>query len=294
VLRLILIITSLISAAGNYAFLIGLEDQESYMFYLSFSSCFSGLFCYGFLPVLSTKYRPTTVLAVIVATCFFASLMFLGVFSLSAALVVSTIFLFLCTEIVLSSDRAWRKISYLRVAMLTSGVISWVYEDFLSISLRFAVVLLASAFLSMSIMRRNSIRVTIAKSQIRLLALVLINLTWVYLLPLFLIDKLETEEQLFVYMGSTIIPLIYFKAQDAVFKLDIVGGGKSGRFSSLAFLLVFAVPLVLFYICFFPLSVYGVISAPLDVVAIFSISSTVFLIMNIYLTNSLSHQSDAF
>ena len=291
-LRLILVITSLISAAGNYAFLIGLEDQESYMFYLSFSSCFSGLFCYGFLPVLSTKYRPTTVFAVIAATCVFAALIFLSVLSLSAALVVSTIFLFLCAEIVLSSVRAWRKIYYLRIVMLTSGIISWVYEDFLSISLRFAAVLLASTLLSIGILKRNSIGVTVAKSQIKLLALVVINLTWVYLLPLLLIDKLKTEEQLFVYMGSTIIPLVYFKAQDAVFKLEIVGGEKSGRFSSLIFLFGFAVPLVLFYICFFPLSVYGIISAPLEVVAVFSISSTALLIMNIYFTNSLSQQSD--
>ena len=260
------------------------------MYYLSLSSCFSGLFCYGFLPILSTKYRPATVLLLIVVTCAIAALMFLSVFSLSAAFVISTIFLFLCVEIVLSSDRAWRKIYYLRVVMLFSGTISWVYEDPLSIFLRFLAIFLISFLLLVDLLKRNSIRMAVARSQTMLLILVVINLSWVYLLPLMLIDKLKGDEQLFVYMGSTISPLLYFKAQDAVFKLEIIGGEKSGRFSSLVFLFGFSVPLVLLYICFVPLSFYGVISAPIEDVVIFSLASTAFLFLNIYFTHRLSRE----
>jgi hypothetical protein len=286
--RLIFLMTSFASAVGNYGFLVGLDNRPDYMFYLSFSSFFAGFFCYGFLPTFMAKRSPYAVSLMITVLWAIGCVTFLGIFSVPGALVVSTVFLFLCAEMTLASSRSWSRIFLLRVLMCATGIISWVSPDLTAILIRAIFIGSIAAFAIFEGARKNVWESQPAPSQSTLVLLVITNLVWVYLLPLIMVNAADSDQKLALYMITTLVPLIYFKAQDVVFKVDVVGGDQDQKSSSLLFLGVFAVPLGLFYVSFPILQLTNLVSTPFNTVILYTVSSIILLILNVYLTNSLS------
>lgn len=287
-LRLVLLATSFAAAFGNYGFLLGLNSPTNYMFSLSISSCIAGVFCYGFLPNLLQEKTPANILSRFLLLGVSGALILYFMVSNIASMVFVTIFLFMCSEIVLASRSQWKFMYSLRFLMLLTGVFSWLVSDLSAIGLRMVLITLpALGFLAIwARMPKPSDQKELPQKS--LLILVFTNLTWVYLLPLIAVLDPENTQKLGFYIVTTITPLIYFKAQDVIFKADILGqGGNDGK-ASFVFLLVFAVPLALFYLSIPVLLHLGVVSGNAAHIWAFSLVSLMFLSLNIFLTNALS------
>ncbi|WP_143849679.1 hypothetical protein [Octadecabacter ascidiaceicola] len=277
------------SALGNFTFLIGLEAAEDYIFSLSLSSFSAGVFGYAILPNLVFKLP----LAKIINLLLFLTFCAFGLTSISstAGFVLAMILTFVSAEIILSAHEAWRHLILLRITMMISGVLSWVQPDGPALIIR-AFLVAALVFWVLGLVKRASIRVQGAPkiASLPLLSLVATNLIWVYILPLFLITGVSQSEQKVLYIAATVFPLLYFKAQDVVFKLDILARANEGN-SPQKFLLFFATPLALLY-CVAPI-VQAIMNggglAPSSV--IFSALSLGFLFVNYWLTSSLQMQS---
>lgn len=287
IIRLLMLTTSFAPAMGNYGFLIGLENQPDYMFFLSFSSCFAGIFCYGFLPIISSKYPPKVVFLSIITLWFIGCATFFGTMSISASLVLSTIFLFVCAEIYFAATSQWIYIYSLRALMCGTGILSWLETDFAAILVRTLIVGFAAALLLIKSTSTLAPSLRKPPSLLLLLSLVSVNLVWVYLLPLILIHSAIDAQKLTVYLITTIVPLMYFKAQDAVFKVDVVAAVQI-KSSSFFFMSLFAVPLVFSYCAFPVLVLFDSFSIPLSTVLVFSAISLLLLFLNLYLTNKLA------
>jgi|GEM_PF-5396293 len=285
IFRLFLLASSLASALGNFVFLIGLETAQAYIYSLSLSSLFVGAFGYAVLPnlVFGQSFARVFWLLFGLAVCA------LGIAAISAiaGLVLLTILTFLSAEIVLSAHGAWRQLTILRITMLLTGLLSWVLADHPAVMFR-AFGVAATVFITLQLARLAGYKAEGAPkiASIPLLGLVATNLVWVYILPLYLIGGVALSEQKVIYILATVCPLLYFKAQDAVFKLDILARTKGGG-SPWKFLLAFAVPLAVFYFLapFVRASFYG--DEVFGISVLFSLLSLVFLAMNFILTSWL-------
>lgn len=286
--RFLLVASSLLSAAGNYIFLFGLDEQTSYIFVLSFSSCLAGFYCYGFMPTLFEKVTAFHLCALTLAFLLLGSVPFHIGFGSYAVLVLATIFAFISTEMILARCGYWNKVYVLRLVMFITGLSSWIFPDLLSITLRFVGVLFFSLFCWALYVRSNIIDRVGRRSAWGFIALVCVNLSWVYLMPLLLVGALRENDQVFVYVISTVAPLIYFKGQDAIFKFDVVGDSSGSKSGGLVFLSYFAVPLVLLYLAFLPIGYFSVLDAPMASIMRFVFSSLFLLSLNVWLTYRLS------
>ena len=273
---------------GNFIFLVGLEAAQAYIFSLSISSFFAGAFGYAVLPNLAFKLPFASIINLLYFLTF--SAFGLIVVSATAGLVMAMILTFLSAEIILSAHSAWRKLITLRITMMLSGTLSWFLIDEPALIFR-ALWVSATVFIVLHLADKTNRKIQSAPRipSLPLLSLVATNLIWVYILPLLLVVGHSQSEQKVLYIAATVCPLMYFKAQDVVFKLDILAHAEQES-SSKKFLFSFAVPLALLYFITPVIQASFYTAGDILISVLFSILSLGFLVANYWLTFSLQAQ----
>lgn len=276
-----MLFSSLVSAAGNFIFLFGLGDASAYIASLSISSFIVGGVCYTILPNFLYSASCNRI-KVYISICALLAVLF-APFSTIASFVFLSTLMVIAAEIVFSTFSAWGAVMVVRGAVLISGFFSWVMSDVDAIIMRgffAAILVLILLWFSKFDFER---RLEGGKLSTPLLVfLALINLTWVYILPLLLVIDSSQFEKKILYVMATAFPLLYHKAQDVIFKVNVLSG--TGSVGSVRFLTFFAVPLACVYIFFPFLQYFAEGGDKLVLAVVFSGLSLLFLAVNLRLT----------
>ncbi len=286
----LILLSSLASAAGNYLFLGGLEDQKSYILALSVSSSIAGFLAYGILPQIVSSWPSRKVgllFGIIASLCCGAIGILLG---FSSSVVFLMIFAYINGEILLSQSGDWLKVHICRIAMFVTGWASWLLLDQQSIFLR-GVLMLALLTCLIKTRRKAPEKEPHSENTKNLFVLlVLSNLFWVYVTPLIIVFDASDKQAFMVYLITTISPLVYFKVQDVIFKTDVIGP-QSSKSNNSNFLLLVAIPLTLAYLAAVPLSAWGLLSSSPLRTLLFSSISILLLLSNYLITKMLSEKN---
>lgn len=290
-LYVLILLSSLASAAGNYLFLGGLEDQKSYILALSISSSIAGFLAYGVLPQVIDGWHPKKLSVNFTILALICSGIIGLLLSTSSAIIFLMIFAYINGEIILSRSGDWGKIHICRIAMLATGFLSWSLVDQYSILLRGIFIITLIGYMQLTRTPAPRKLKPVKEKRRLFILLVLTNLFWVYVTPLIIVFDASDQQAFLVYLISSVSPLVYFKAQDVIFKVEIIGPTSKQENSGNGFLLMFAMPLASAYVIAVPLSAFNVLSSSLTHTVLFSGLSILLLSTNFLLTRTLSNHS---
>ncbi len=276
--QIIMFLTSFSSALGNVVFVMLSRDQtQAYVKAYNIGSSTLGLLTLLILPLYISAYSLRRVTPVFLAISVVAT--GAAYFALGSlyALVFALLLLTLSFEYFVIRTNDVLGVVIFRVMFLITGFLP-AFVD-LSTALIIRVVLLGVIYgvgVRTAIRKDGGDRATVLMPKLDYIIVNILNVAWVYALPLILIDKADGFQAKIIYLVSNVFPLIFFKIEDTILKIDVfssIGSSISSRTIlkltgialSVGYLVVWALA---YYLNFFDQTLVGLYVA-LSIVATF-------------------------
>ncbi len=222
--RIIFLISSFFPAIGNVVFIFLLTTGlEKYIYSYNIATLIAGIGAHAGLPLVLTLFQYKNVLLyywLITALVFLTTYLLFGIFVASIVAMIIVIFGF-----ELMTVRAGRldQVLIFRLIFMITAFAPIFITDQNAVIFRLAVPLLVALVANTLVLRSNNFPKTkLSLNQSAFVALVIVNLLWVYIAPLVLISEADKGYLKALYLATTILPMVYFKVQDMIFKFDVI------------------------------------------------------------------------
>jgi len=230
--KIIFFASSFFAAGGNLVFILTSSEKTlSYVFTYNLGSLTVGLLTHLAIPLFLVRMQFTRVVllySVFLLFCSFITLLFFGVFE---GAIITVLMLILAFEyFAVRADQILSVILF-RIVNICTGFLPLFLTDDSAIIVRLGCFSVCTIFLAYRIVGLSLVpKGTVDLSGKDFVSVMFVNVIWVYMFPLFLLEDATSKDTKVIYLATTVLPLIFFKIQDTLMKIDVFS--SSGRTTS--------------------------------------------------------------
>lgn len=230
--KIIFFASSFFAAGGNLAFIMTSSEKTlSYVFTYNLGSLTVGLITHLAIPLLLVRMQFTRVVLLYTVFLLFCSSTTLMIFGVFEGAIIMVLMLTLAFEYFAVRTDQLISVIVFRVVNICTGLLPLLLTDDAAIIVRLGCFFVCTMFLAHRIVGLNLVpKGTVDLSGKDFVYVMFVNVVWVYLFPLLLLEDATTKDTKVIYLATTVLPLVFFKIQDTLMKIDVFS--SSGRTAS--------------------------------------------------------------